>query len=146
GVLSPMVNFALIKGDTIRDSAIHHGASPLWATNAVWLLVFTVAYGVFVLYSLFLMVRNNTFFGWVSSGNAQYWWLAAIMGLLWAGGVIAYGTGATYMGALGAYAGWPLLLITAIAASNVSGMITGEWRNTTAKPKRAMAGALVALF
>ena len=146
GLLSPMVNFALIKGDTLRALAIKHGASPLWATNAAWLLVFTVAYGVFVLYALFLMARNKTFSGLTAPGTGSYWILAAIMGILWAGGIVLYGTGAAFMGSLGAYAGWPLLLIAAIGASNLSGVIIGEWKGTGSKPGRVMALAMAVLF
>ena len=146
GLLSPMVNFALIKGDTLRALAIKHGASPLWATNAAWLLVFTVAYGVFILYALFLMIRNKTLSGLTAPGTGKYWGLAAIMGFLWAGGIVLYGTGAAFMGNLGAYAGWPLLLIAAIGASNLSGVIIGEWKGTGSKPGRVMALAMAVLF
>jgi L-rhamnose-H+ transport protein len=145
GVLSPMVNFAAIKGDTLRALAIQHGAKSLWAMNAVWLLVFTVAYGVFVLYSLFLMMRNKTFSEWLRPPTGRYWVLAGAMGLLWGGGVIIYGTGVTYMGALGAYAGWPLLLVAAIAGSNVSAILIGEWKGADKKSSQVMAAALVVL-
>lgn len=146
GVLSPMVNFALIKGDRLRALAVEQGASSLWAINAVWLLVFTVAYGVFVLYSLFLMYRNRTTADLRSPGTSYYWILAAIMGALWAGGIVLYGVGAAYMGSFGAYAGWPLLLIAAIGASNVSGMLIGEWRGTGTRPRAVMVSALAVLF
>ena len=146
GVLSPMVNFAVIKGDAMRSLAIEHGASALWAINAVWLLVFTAGYGVFVLYSLFLMVRHKTFADWFHPTTGKYWIMGAVMGLLWGGGVIVYGTGLSYMGALGAYAGWPLLLVAAIAGSNISAIMIGEWKGADQKPKRAMAAALVVLL
>jgi L-rhamnose-H+ transport protein len=145
GALSPMVNFALIKGDVLRAIAIHHGASPLWAINAVWLLVFTVAYGLNVGYCLYLMVRNKNVATLRAPGTGKYWLLAGIMGILWAGGIVLYGLGAAYMGSFGAYAGWPVLLISAIGASNVSGMITGEWRDTDSKAKIVMGAALLVL-
>lgn len=145
GVLSPMVNFAVIKGDKLRALAIQHGANSLWAMNAVWLLVFTVSYGVFVIYSLFLMAENKTFAEWVHPPTGKYWGLGIVMGLLWGGGVIVYGTGVTYMGAMGAYAGWPLLLVAAIAGSNVSAITIGEWKGAGRKPSRVMAAALTVL-
>jgi len=146
GVLSPMLNFALIKGDRLRALAVEHGTSSLWAINAVWMLVFTIAYGVFVLYSVFLMVRNKSTRALAAAGTRRYWLLAAIMGALWAGGIVLYGVGVVYMGSFGAYAGWPLLLIAAIGASNVSGMIIGEWKGTGSRPRLAMASALAVLF
>ncbi len=146
GVLSPMVNFALIKGDNLRILAMKHGASSLWAINAVWLLVFTVAYGSFVLYCLYLMARNRTFGDLKQPNAGRYWLLAAIMGALWAGGIVAYGVGVAYMGSFGAYAGWPMLLIAAIGASNISGFIVGEWKGTGSKPVAMMGVALAVLF
>jgi L-rhamnose-H+ transport protein len=145
GVLSAMVNFAVITGDRLRALAIQHGAASLWAMNAVWLLVFTVSYGVFVLYSIFLMVRNKTLSEWFHPPNREYWGLAIAMGLLWGGGVIVYGTGVSYMGTFGAYAGWPLLLVAAIAGSNISAIMIGEWKDAGTKSRRVMAAALAVL-
>jgi L-rhamnose-H+ transport protein len=146
GVLSPMVNFALIKGDSLRALAMQHGASSLWAINAVWLLVFNVAYGLFVLYCLYLMWRNTSFAHLRQAEAGKYWLLAAVMGILWAGGIVAYGVGVAYMGSFGAYAGWPILLIAAIGASNISGFIVGEWKGTGTKPAVMMGVALAILF
>jgi L-rhamnose-H+ transport protein len=145
GVLSPMVNFALIKGDVLRSIAIHHGASPLWAINAVWFLVFTVAYGLNVAYCTYLIIRNKNAAALREPGTGKYWLLASIMGFLWAGGIVLYGVGAAKMGSFGAYAGWPVLLISAIGASNVSGMIMGEWRGTHPKAMAVMSVALLVL-
>ena len=44
GVLSGLVNFALIYGTEITQRAQDSGASPLSATNALWALVFTSNY------------------------------------------------------------------------------------------------------
>jgi L-rhamnose-H+ transport protein len=146
GILSPMVNLALIKGDTLRQLAMQHRASPVCAVNALWLLVFTAAYGVFVLYAVYLMLRHGTASDLRSDGTAAYWMLAAVMGILWAGGVVVYGIGVAYMGGFGAYAGWPLMLIVAITAGNVSGILMGEWKHTGTRPLAAMIAALAVLF
>jgi L-rhamnose-H+ transport protein len=50
------------------------------------------------------------------------------------------------MGGFGAYAGWPLMLIVAITAGNISGILMGEWKRTGTRPLSAMVAALVVLF
>lgn len=145
GILSPLLNFALITGDHLRSAAIRHGASTLWAINAVWVLVFTVAYGLNILYALYVASQNKSFPELLAPGTRSHWALAAIMGILWAGGIVVYGVGVSRMGPLGVYAAWPLLLIAAIGASNVSGMVMGEWKGSNTKSTLLMASALVVL-
>jgi len=146
GILSPMVNFALLKGDLLREIAIRHGASPVWAINAVWALVFTVAYGLNAAYCLVLIFRNRVRSEKVESGSWSHWVLAAGMGILWAGGIVFYGVGATLMGPFGGYAGWPLQLICAIAASTVAAFLLGEWRGAPKRAVRIMCSSLVLLL
>jgi L-rhamnose-H+ transport protein len=145
GLLSPLLNFALITGDNLRLAAIRHGASTLWAINSVWILVFTVAYSLNILYAIYVAIKNKSISELSAPGTKSHWGLAAIMGVLWAGGIVVYGVGVSRMGALGAYAAWPLLLIAAIAASNVSGIVMGEWKRTNKKAKVLMGSALVVL-
>jgi L-rhamnose-H+ transport protein len=146
GVLSPMVNFALLKGDFLRQIAIRHGASPVWAVNAIWSLVFTVAYGLNVAYCLVLIFKNRTLSRQVNHGTWNHWAMAAAMGILWAGGIVFYGVGATYMGHLGAYAGWPLQLIFAIGTSTAAGFFLGEWRGAGPGAIRIMSLSLALLL
>jgi L-rhamnose-H+ transport protein len=146
GLLSPMINFALLKGDFLRDIAIHHGTSPMWAENAVWALAFTMAYGLNVAYCLTLMLKNRTLIQQTASGGAHHWVMGAAMGILWAGGVVLYGVGITFMGHLGAYAGWPLLLISAITAATIGGAILGEWRSAGPKAIRAIRFSILLLM
>jgi L-rhamnose-H+ transport protein len=146
GVLSPMVNFALLKGDHLREIAIRHGASPMWAVNAIWFLVFTVAYGLNVGYCLFLIFKYRAHSKSSASLSLRPWAMAAIMGILWAGGVVIYGVGVTFMGPMGAYAGWPILLIFAISASMVAGIILGEWRGAGPKAVRTRTLSIALLL
>jgi len=146
GVLSPMVNFALLKGDFLREIAIRHGASPIWAVNAIWFLVFTVAYGLNVAYCLVLIFKNRTLSKQEKAGSWHHWAMAATMGVLWAGGIVFYGVGATYMGHLGAYVGWPLQLIFAIGASTAAGIALGEWRGAGPRAIRIMSLSLALLL
>lgn len=145
GVTSPLVNFALLKGEPLRQAAIAHGASPAWATNPVWAVVFTCCFGLNVAYCVYLMIKGKNFGQLAAPGTGRYWILAAIMGAVWAGGVAIYGLGVSYLGSFGAYAGWSIMLIASIVAGNVSGVIVGEWKGTGTRPLATMGVALTVL-
>lgn len=49
-----------------------------------------------------------------------------------------YGMGATGMGQFGAFLGYPVMLIVSILTGNSLGVLTGEWKGVSARPKRAM--------
>lgn len=145
GVLSPLVNFALLQGAHLQKAAMSYGASPANSINAVWALVFTSCYVLNVAFCLVLMVKNKNFGSFVMAPAWRYWLLAAIMGTLWAGGVSVYGVGVAYLGAFGAYAGWCLLLIASIVAGNMGGIAVGEWKGCGPKPFLTMIGGMLVL-
>ena len=71
--------------------------------------------------------------------SAGYYWLLAIaMGLLWAGGIVVYGLGASMEGAYGPVFAFPVMLIVSILTGNLTGVLLGEWRGVTTKAKRTM--------
>jgi L-rhamnose-H+ transport protein len=70
---------------------------------------------------------------------------AILMGLLWFGGVAAYGTGAAALGALGGILGWPLLMAMTVIAANVLGAATGEWRGVSLQARRYWWGGVASL-
>ena len=146
GVLSALVNFGLIFGTQISDQAIKHGASSANASNAVWALVFTSNFLVNVVYCLFLIYRNRTgsYFG--NSGSGWYWLAAAVMGIVWAGGIVVYGAGAVRLGHLGAYIGFPIMLIASILTGNVLGFVKGEWKSAGRATLRLMGWGLALLI
>ena len=139
GLLSALVNFALIFGASIADNAVRQGVDPSAANNAVWALVFTANYAVNIGYCAYLAKRKKTFKKFLLPGTGVYWLAATVMGLLWAGGIVIYGVGTTRLGHLGAILGYPVMLISSILTGNAVGFLTGEWRGTGPQPRRAMA-------
>lgn len=148
GTLSSFVNFGFaVSGKPIIEAAKEAGASEANAPNAVWTLVFTANYLVNFLYGLYLMIKNKTGHKLFQPGMGKNWCWAFYLGILWPLGVVLYGIGAAKLGAFGAYAGFPLLLICSILGSNLLGALTGEWKGTGAKPRRVMvAGVSVLVF
>jgi L-rhamnose-H+ transport protein len=138
GVLSALVNFALVFGAPIAQPAIARGVNPATANNAVWAIVFTVNYLVNIGYCLFRASRARSLAKFRSDSNLLYWFLAAIMGLLWAGGIVAYGHGASMEGPLGPVFGFPIMLVTSILTGNAAGALMGEWRHAPLRARSTM--------
>ncbi len=145
GLLSALVKFGFIFGAPITQVALRHGTQPAAAPNAVWALVFTANYVVNVLYCLYLLHRNGTFAVFSAAGTARYWVFAVCMGLVWAGGIVMYGMGATRVGEFGAFWGFPTMLITSVLAGNAAGVLTGEWVGAPSRSKTLMVGGVTVL-
>jgi len=146
GILSSLVNFALIFGADVTQVSLRLGIGPTAANNPLWALVFTSNYIVNAGYCAYLALRNKTFANFCRRGAGFNWFVALLMGLVWAGGIVAYGYGATRLGGLGAILGFPIMVICAILAGNVLGFLTGEWKGTSPKTKRVMASGVFFLF
>jgi L-rhamnose-H+ transport protein len=127
GIFSPFLNFAFAFGDGLTQTAARLGASPLDAPNAVWALTLTGGTITNAGYAIWLLNRNRTW-GHFSSGPANHWGWACLMGLLCFGSFLVYGYGATGLGKLGAVVGWPLFMSAALITSNLLGALSGEWK------------------
>jgi L-rhamnose-proton symport protein RhaT len=142
GVLSALVNFALIFGGPIASQAMARNIDQGTANNAVWAIVFTSNYIVNIGYCLIIASKRKTLHEIQTASRAVYWLLAGTMGLLWAGGIVVYGHGAALGGALGPIFGFPIMLITSIITGNLAGAICGEWRDQPSSAKLAMGWGL----
>ena len=142
GVLSGLVNFALIFGTDLSDKAREGGADPVSAMNALWALVFTSNYLVNIGYCAYRARRNRSGRNFLRRDTAHYWLLAVFMGVLWAGGIVVYGIGVSFLGQFGAFAGFPVLLISSILTANALGYLTGEWARA---PRKAFATMLAGI-
>jgi L-rhamnose-H+ transport protein len=138
GLLSALVNFALIFGAPIAKPAIAQGLDLATANNAVWALVFISSYLVNIGYCIFKGSRAKTLHKFLLPSTGRYWALAVIMGLLWAGGIVVYGRGAAMEGAYGPIFGFPIMLGVSILTGNLVGAISGEWRGSPARARHIM--------
>jgi L-rhamnose-H+ transport protein len=146
GVLSAGVNFGFVVGSPVAQKAAEAGVSPFATGFAIWSLVFTANYGINAIYGLWMMIKNGTLSRFLPDSKPGYWLGALFMGTAWPGGVIIYGIGAAGMGPFGAYVGFPMMLLVSILAGNAAGALTGEWKGTTAKPRRLMIAGILILF
>ena len=145
GVTSPMLNFSLTFGAGIADQARELGATASSANNAIWAPAVSTGAVINILFCLWLLGRNRSVGRFVQVRGARPWLLAVSMGVLWMGGVVAYGMGAAQMGRLGPSLGWPIFMATIIITANVWGALTGEWKGAGTKATRWMLVSLAVL-
>lgn len=146
GLLSALVNFALIFGAPIARPAMARGLDLATANNAVWALVFTSSYLVNLGYCLWKAIREKTLHKSFSPRTGRYWLWAVLMGLLWAGGIVIYGRGASMSGTLGPIFGFPIMLMVSILTGNLAGALSGEWRATPPSARVTMACGVAVMF
>jgi L-rhamnose-H+ transport protein len=128
GLFSSMLNFSFVFGDELRVRALAAGASVSMAANPIWSLSVTGGFIANAIYCVYLL-RDNRTWGVYKTGGAVYWTLGSLMGLLWFGGTLMYGSGATILGPLGGMIGWPVFMLMDIIVGLFWGMITGEWKD-----------------
>ncbi len=144
GLMAPMLNYAFAFGQSIAEEAVRQGASPQAAGYAVWPIALLGGLIPNAGYSFWLLSRNNT---WKHFGGA--WspdvWFGCLMGIFWMGAFALYGVSSVYLGALGTSVGWALFQIFMIMTANLSGVLTGEWKNAPAAARRGLWAGLAML-
>jgi L-rhamnose-H+ transport protein len=143
GVLSALVNFGFIFGRPLATATAGTGAPDFATSFPVWALVFTGNYLVNAVYALIMMIKRDTLKTTLANGSPSYWAAALFMGLAWPGGIIIYGIGASAMGTYGAYAGFPMMILSSILAGNLAGAIGGEWKGTKPRSRGTMAAGVL---
>ena len=136
GIFSSMLNFSFVFGDELRLRALQAGASSAMAANPVWALTVTGGFVANFIYCVYLLNKNRTWSEFHEGNAFANWPLGLSMGLLWFGGTVVYGIGATVLGALGGIVGWPIFMTIDIIAALFWGAVTGEWSGAS---RRALA-------
>jgi L-rhamnose-H+ transport protein len=131
GIFSSMLNFSFVFGDEIRIRALAAGANNSMAANPIWSLTVTGGFLSNLVYCVYLLNKNKTWGVYREGNPSTYWLLGGLMGLLWYGGVVAYGMGAASLGKLGGIVGWPVFMTLDIIAGVFWGAVTGEWKKAS---------------
>jgi L-rhamnose-H+ transport protein len=128
-ILGSALNFSFAFTGDMQKRAVELGTSPAMASISVWALTVISGFIANASYCLWRIGRA----GWgafAMRGTGPYWLGGAAMGLLWFGGLIVYGIGASRLGSSAPVIGWPVILGASIITSNLAGWLTGEWRGT----------------
>jgi L-rhamnose-H+ transport protein len=131
GVFSSMMNFSFVFGAELRVRALQAGASNAMAANPIWTLTVTSGFVVNLLYCVHLLSKNHTWSLFRERESAGNWPLGMAMGMLWFGGIVFYGIGATSLGSLGGIVGWPIFMTLDIIAGLFWGAVSGEWKEAS---------------
>ena len=139
GIFGANLNLGFVFGGELLQRSVALGANPVTATYAVWAPVLGAGFIPNLLYCLYLLGRNRTWSLFLQTGWLRESLLGVAMGLLWLGGMVGYGIGATLAGRYGTSVGFVLLAASIILASNLLGILTGEWKATSPKTKKLLA-------
>jgi L-rhamnose-H+ transport protein len=146
GLGSPLINFGLAFGAPLLTAAAVDGVGPGSRANVIWAPLNTAALIPYLIYCAYLWKKNGTRRLFRAPGTGLNWVLGAVMGLLWFGSTVIYGGVSARLSEMGPILGWPLFMSAIIIASNVVGVLTGEWKGAGSKALGAMLGGIVFLI
>lgn len=120
--------------DDVTLIAENYGINGRNASLIAWLIVFIGAYAMNALYSLVLIVKNNSWSNFSVAGSKKAYMWSIIAGLCWFAALGLYGQGAALMNGasdnnLGNIVGWPMLLGLSLIVSNIWAYKSGEWKD-----------------
>jgi L-rhamnose-H+ transport protein len=145
GLFSSMLNFAFAFSGETQRQAVELGASPVMASMSVWALAISAGFLANLTYCLWRIRRS----GWSPYRQPEtdaYWLGAALMGVLWFGGILLYGVGASQLGSAGPMIGWPIMMGATIVASNIVGGLIGEWKGAGRRSVSFLTAGIVVIL
>jgi L-rhamnose-H+ transport protein len=143
GLMAPMLNYSFAFGQDIAKAAVVLGNQPVHAAYAVWPVALAGGFVPNVTYSLWLLVKNQTWA--LFRATPPDFLRSSLMGVLWMGAFALYGMSATYLGALGTSVGWGLLQIFMIMTATMAGVLTGEWKHACSSARLFLGSGIAGL-
>ena len=146
GLLSSLLNVGFANATPIADKAQEYGVIARNSSLASWVVVLWGAFMMNFGYSIFLLIKNNSWktFSLKNAKNAYKW--SFIAGFCWFAALGVYGQGASLLGEIGPVIGWPILLGLSLIISNYWAYRAGEWKNASKPFNRLLVGLLVLII
>ena len=146
GLLSSLLNVGFANAAPIADKAQEYGVIARNSSLAAWVVVL---WGAFIMnfgYSIFLLIKNDSWktFSLKNAKNAYKW--SFIAGFCWFAALGVYGQGAALLGEIGPVIGWPILLGLSLIISNYWAYRAGEWKNASKPFNKLLLGLLVLII
>jgi len=139
GVLSAMINIGFAYGAPLATGARAAGCPVFLASVAIWVPVLLGGIVFNMGYPAYLIHRSGSWSTLFRGRSIPILWVrSSCMGILWFGAILLYGVGAAMMGSEGAVTGWAVIITVSILTSNAWGAVTGEWKDSGARPKMLM--------
>lgn len=130
---------------TISKIAINSfQSSGLSANTITWVIIFSSAWIPYVIYFLFLNLKNHNLSNVFTKKVVSYWFLTICMGIGFWGSLIFFSKASELIGGdLAPTVAWPLFMVFIILTSNFWSWKSGEWDHAGAKSLKMMIGSLV---
>ena len=129
GIMSACFSFGLTAGQPIAKLAEASGTNPLFANNAILVVILLGGLTTNAAWCLYLNAKNRTYTDYLNPSfpvlrNVAF---CALAGLTWYFQFFFYGMGDSQMGAY-RFSGWTLHMAFIIAFSSMWGLLLHEWR------------------
>ncbi len=141
GIVGSAWNLGFAFSRPVLRESLALGAGPLTSTYAVWALILSAGFVPNFFYCAYLLSRNKTWALFAGSAFLRETMLGVATALLWLSGIVGYGIGATFVGKYGTSIGFTLFIAAQILASNTLGILTGEWKETSARTRQILTAA-----
>jgi L-rhamnose-H+ transport protein len=146
GVFGSSINLGFaFSGEIVRRS-LELGGTPTTSTFAIWTLVFGASFIPNLVYCSYLLSRDGGWRRFRAQGSSKELAFALVMAVLSLGAFIGYGRGALVMGKYGTSVGWALFVASTVVASNVAGLLMGEWKGTSSRTRGLLFAAVAVLL
>ena len=147
GIVGSAWNLGFAFSGRLLELSKTLGAGPLVSPYAFWALILSAGFIPNLVYCAWLLSRSRSWALFKAPGSLREALLGSAMGLLWLSGIVGYGIGATLVGSYGTSVGFALFIAAQILWSNALGVLTGEWKATSARTRQIlMAAVLVTLI
>ncbi|GAB2476998.1 sugar:proton symporter [Hymenobacter qilianensis] len=148
GVMSACFSFGLTAGQSIAELATDNGTNPLYANNAILVIILLGGLTTNAIWTIYLNIKNRTYTDYtnMSVPIARNIIFCALAGFTWYFQFFFYGMGDSQMGEY-RFSGWTLHMAFIIAFSSMWGLILHEWRGSNRLTMRTISlGILVVVF
>jgi L-rhamnose-H+ transport protein len=148
GVMSACFSFGLTAGQSIAELATQNGTNPLYANNAILVIILLGGLTTNAIWTIYLNIKNQTYTDYtnMSAPILRNIIFCALAGFTWYFQFFFYGMGDSQMGEY-RFSGWTLHMAFIIAFSSMWGLILHEWRGSNRMTMRTISlGILVVVF
>jgi L-rhamnose-H+ transport protein len=140
GLTSPMLNIGFVYGNPIRETALALGVSAEFATIPLWIAVLLGGFLINFSYAVYLLIKARTY-KLFPQNTSTHLILSVTSGIFFFSGLAIYGIASSLLKTLGTSIGWALLMSLMILISNLTSILTSEWKNS----KKALRYQLISI-
>jgi L-rhamnose-H+ transport protein len=140
GLTSPMLNIGFVYGNPILETALTLGVSAEFATIPLWIAVLLGGFLVNFSYAVYLLIKAKTY-KLFPENTSTHLIFSVTSGVFFFSGLAIYGIASSLLNTLGTSIGWALLMSLMILISNLTSILTGEWKNS----KKALTYQLISI-